>query len=78
MPRSGKLTLKAIANRKFGNLAMIRNHWGYYVRETRETAYPPSWRWRISLRSLSLRTFGWSELKPKPRAEAVAIFRENP
>ncbi len=22
-------------------------HWGYYVMATRETAYPPSWRWRI-------------------------------
>jgi hypothetical protein len=48
-PRSGKLTLKAIADRKFGNLAMIQklNHRGYYVMATRETAYPPSWRWRI-------------------------------
>jgi hypothetical protein len=50
MPRSGKHTLKAIADRKFGNLAMIRNHWGYYVRETRETAHPPSWRRRIMRR----------------------------
>ena len=23
------------------------NHWGYYVRATPESAYPPSWRWRI-------------------------------
>jgi hypothetical protein len=48
-PRSGKLTLKAIADRKFGNLAMIQklNHRGYYVMATRQTAYPPSWRWRI-------------------------------
>jgi hypothetical protein len=47
--RSGKLTLKAIADRKFGNLAMIQklNHRGYYVMATRQTAYPPSWRWRI-------------------------------
>ena len=48
-PRSGKLTLKAIADRKFGDLAMIKklNHPGYYVMATRQTAYPPSWRWRI-------------------------------
>ena len=47
--RSCKLTLKAIADRKFGNLAMIQklNHRGYYVMATRQTAYPPSWRWRI-------------------------------
>jgi hypothetical protein len=47
--RSGKLTLKAIADRKFGKLAMIQklNHRGYYVMATRQTAYPPSWRWRI-------------------------------
>jgi hypothetical protein len=51
-PRSGKLTLKAIADRKFGNLAMIQrlNHRGYYVMATRQTAYPPSWRWRIMRR----------------------------
>jgi hypothetical protein len=51
-PRSGKVTLKAIADRKFGNLAMIKklNHPGYYIRATRETAYPPSWRWRIMQR----------------------------
>ena len=51
MPKghSGKLTLKAIADRKFGNMAMIQklNHRGYYVMATRQTAYPPSWRWRI-------------------------------
>jgi hypothetical protein len=49
MPRSGKLTLKAFADRKFGNLAMIQklNHRGYYVMATRQTPYPPSWRWRI-------------------------------
>jgi hypothetical protein len=35
MPRSGKLTLKAISDRKFGNLTMIGNQWGYYVRATR-------------------------------------------
>ena len=23
------------------------SHWGYYVMATRESAYPPSWRWRI-------------------------------
>jgi hypothetical protein len=23
------------------------NHWGYYVMATRESAYPPSWCWRI-------------------------------
>jgi hypothetical protein len=23
------------------------NHRGYYVMATRQTAYPPSWRWRI-------------------------------
>jgi hypothetical protein len=47
--RSGKLTLMANADRKFGNLAMIRrfNPGSYYVMATRETAYPPSWRWRI-------------------------------
>ena len=47
--RSGELTLKANADRKFGNLAMIQklNHRGYYVMATRQTAYPPSWRWRI-------------------------------
>ena len=47
--RPGKLTLKAIADRKFGNMAMIQklNHRGYYVMATRQTAYPPSWRWRI-------------------------------
>jgi hypothetical protein len=46
---SGKPALKAIADRKFGNLAMIQklNHRGYYVMATRQTAYPPSWRWRI-------------------------------
>jgi hypothetical protein len=22
-------------------------HWGYYVVATRESAYPPSWRWQI-------------------------------
>jgi hypothetical protein len=49
-PRSGQLTLKAIADRKFGNLVMIRNHGGYYVMAIRETAYPPSWRWRITRR----------------------------
>jgi len=29
--------------------AMTRklNHWGYYVMATRESAYPPSWRWRV-------------------------------
>jgi hypothetical protein len=50
--RSGKLTLKAIADRKFGNLAMIQklNHRGYYVMSTRQIAYPPSWRWRIMRR----------------------------
>jgi hypothetical protein len=42
MPRSGKLTLKAISDRKFGNLTMIGNQWGYYVRATRE--------WRIMRR----------------------------
>jgi hypothetical protein len=26
------------------------NHRGYYVMATRETAYPPSWRWRIMRR----------------------------
>jgi hypothetical protein len=45
-PRSGKLTLKAFADRKFGNLAMIAPR-SYYVMATRQTAYPPSWRWRI-------------------------------
>jgi hypothetical protein len=31
------------------NSAMIQklNHRGYYVMATRQTAYPPSWRWRI-------------------------------
>ena len=29
---------------------MIKNHRGYYIRATRETAYPPSWRWRIMRR----------------------------
>jgi len=23
------------------------SHWGYYVMATRESAYPPSWRWRV-------------------------------
>jgi hypothetical protein len=48
-PRSGKPSLKATADRKFGNLAMIQksNHRGYYVMATRQTTYPPSWRWRI-------------------------------
>jgi hypothetical protein len=48
-PRSGKLTLKGDADRKFDNLAMIQklNHRGYYEMATRQTAYPPSWRWRI-------------------------------
>jgi hypothetical protein len=48
-PRLGKLTLRANADRKFGNLAMIQklDHRGYYVVATRQTAYPPSWRWRI-------------------------------
>jgi hypothetical protein len=34
------------------SLSMIKklNHWGYYIRATRETAYPPSWRWRIMRR----------------------------
>jgi hypothetical protein len=34
------------------NSAMIQklNHRGYYVMETRQTAYPPSWRWRIMRR----------------------------
>ena len=52
MPRSGKHTLKAIADRKFGNLAMIQklNHRGYYVLATRQTTYPPSWGWRIMRR----------------------------
>jgi hypothetical protein len=47
--RCGELTLKAIADRKFGNLVMIRrfNPRSYYIMATRETAYPPSWRWRI-------------------------------
>jgi hypothetical protein len=31
-------------------LAVIKNHRGYYIRATRETAYPPSWRWRIMRR----------------------------
>jgi hypothetical protein len=26
------------------------NHRGYYIRATRLTAYPPSWRWRIMRR----------------------------
>jgi hypothetical protein len=50
-PRLGKLTLKALLT---GNsaLAMIQNlnHRGYYVMAIRETAYPPSWRWRIMRR----------------------------
>jgi hypothetical protein len=45
-PRLGKLTLKAIVDRKFGNLAMIAPR-SYYVMITRQTAFPPSWRWRI-------------------------------
>jgi hypothetical protein len=26
------------------------NHWDYYVIATRQSAYPPSWRWRIVMR----------------------------
>jgi hypothetical protein len=61
--RSGKLTLKAVADRKFGNLAMIQklNHRGYYVMATRQTAYPPSWRWRIVRRGepMGVQIEGW-------------------
>jgi hypothetical protein len=48
-PHSGKLTLKASADRKVGNLAMLKkfNPRSYCVVAARETAYPPSWRWRI-------------------------------
>jgi len=27
--------------------SLIKNHRGYYILATRQTAYPPSWRWRI-------------------------------
>jgi hypothetical protein len=51
--RSCKLTLKAIADRKFGNLAMIQksNHQGYFIMVARENhTYPPSFRWQIMRR----------------------------
>jgi hypothetical protein len=48
---SGKLTLKALLT---GNSALGYDSKfeppGYYVMATRETAYPPSWRWRIMRR----------------------------
>jgi hypothetical protein len=53
MARSGKLTLKAIADRKFGNLAMIQksNHRGYFITVARQNDnYPPSFRWQIMRR----------------------------
>jgi hypothetical protein len=31
-------------------MTKVLNHRGYYIRATRETAYPPSWRWRIMRR----------------------------
>src|SRR5260370_11676012 len=42
--------------RRLGLQAMSRkwNHWGYYVMATRESAYPPSWRWRIIRRGKSI------------------------
>jgi len=52
-PRSCKLTLKAIADRKFGNLAMIQksNHRDYFIMVARQNdAYPPSFRGQIMRR----------------------------
>jgi hypothetical protein len=42
--------------RRLGLQAMSRKlkHWGYYVMATRETAYPPSWRWQIVRRGKSM------------------------
>jgi hypothetical protein len=50
---SCKLTLTAIADRKFGNLAMIQksNHQGYFIMVARQNhTYPPSFRWQIMRR----------------------------
>jgi len=40
------------ARRRLRLQAMIKklNHRGYYVMATRQTSYPPSWRWRIMRR----------------------------
>jgi hypothetical protein len=48
--------LKAIADRKFGDLVMIQklNHRGYYILATRQIAYPPAWRWRIMRRGKAM------------------------
>jgi hypothetical protein len=42
----GQAHVEGFCDRKFGNLAMIASR-SYYVMATRQTAYPPSWRWRI-------------------------------
>jgi hypothetical protein len=31
-------------------MTKVLNHRGYYIRAARETAFPPSWRWRIMRR----------------------------
>jgi hypothetical protein len=31
-------------------MTKVLSHWGYYIRAARETAFPPSWRWRIMRR----------------------------
>jgi hypothetical protein len=54
--RSGKLTLKAIADRKFGNLAMITkfNPRSYYAMVIRQMTFPPLWLWRIVRRGKAM------------------------
>jgi hypothetical protein len=52
-PPSGKPTLKAIADRKFGKLTMIQksNHRDYFIMVARQNdTYPPSFRWQIMRR----------------------------
>jgi len=49
-PRSGKLTLRAIADRKFGIKEMQPNR-GYYILVARQNhTYPPAFRWQIMRR----------------------------
>jgi len=50
--QSGQQNLCQRLHRRVGLQAMSRklNHWGYYVMATRQSAYPPSWRWRIVMR----------------------------
>ena len=54
--RSGKLTLKAIADRKFGNLALITkfNPRSYYAMVIRQMTFPPLWLWRIVRRGKAM------------------------